>query len=403
MPEDQAVAEQQECRFSQEQYDMLMRCSEKKDMTEWNEWHTKKTLMSGDEFMAIHNIDYEPTFLDNAELQHQWLEGADFTHASLRGARLEGARLSKAKFDCADLEGAHFNSADLKGASFSHAKMRRTVLTHANIGRAIFDHNDMERANFVVAALDGSSFYDAHLKGARFLGARLEGASFLEADITAANFDRARLHRVSFLRSRMEQARLAGAIVDGETYLWECSTDKETDFTGVGLRSARVEPRLRSRLEGNIRRSMWRQWYSVNGERSRLLKLGWWFLTLPVRAFWWISDYGESTGRVVGIFLLFAALFAVIYGLVPGLVTDLHGVEVLGEDGRYQTEVVSSRVLPFRAFYFSVVTMTTLGFGDMYAAPGSVTGHLLLTLHVILGYVLLGALVTRLAILFQES
>jgi hypothetical protein len=24
--------------FSQEQYDMLLRCSEKKDMTEWNEW-----------------------------------------------------------------------------------------------------------------------------------------------------------------------------------------------------------------------------------------------------------------------------------------------------------------------------------------------------------------------------
>lgn len=28
-----------ERRFSQKQYDMLLRCSEKKDMTEWNEWH----------------------------------------------------------------------------------------------------------------------------------------------------------------------------------------------------------------------------------------------------------------------------------------------------------------------------------------------------------------------------
>jgi hypothetical protein len=25
-------------RFSQQQYDMLKRCSEKKDMTEWNQW-----------------------------------------------------------------------------------------------------------------------------------------------------------------------------------------------------------------------------------------------------------------------------------------------------------------------------------------------------------------------------
>ena len=27
-----------ERRFSQEQYDMLKRCSDKKDLTEWNEW-----------------------------------------------------------------------------------------------------------------------------------------------------------------------------------------------------------------------------------------------------------------------------------------------------------------------------------------------------------------------------
>lgn len=50
-----------------------------------------------------------------------------------------------------------------------------------------------------------------------------------------------------------------------------------------------------------------------------------------------------------------------------------------------------------------IVTMTTLGFGDIRAAPGSVPGYALLTLHVIFGYVLLGALVTRLSILFQES
>ncbi|MCP4049086.1 MAG: hypothetical protein GY730_00030 [bacterium] len=26
-------------------------------------------------------------------------------------------------------------------------------------------------------------------------------------------------------------------------------------------------------------------------------------------------------------------------------------------------------IVPFRSFYFSIVTMTTLGFGDMYAKP----------------------------------
>lgn len=56
-----------------------------------------------------------------------------------------------------------------------------------------------------------------------------------------------------------------------------------------------------------------------------------------------------------------------------------------------------------RAFYFSVVTMTTLGFGDMYAEKGSMAGHILLMLQVLLGYVFLGALVTRFGVLLNSG
>jgi len=59
--------------------------------------------------------------------------------------------------------------------------------------------------------------------------------------------------------------------------------------------------------------------------------------------------------------------------------------------------------LVFRVIYFSVVTMTTLGFGDMYANPQSYLGHALLVFQVLLGYVLLGALITRLSILFTSG
>ena len=55
------------------------------------------------------------------------------------------------------------------------------------------------------------------------------------------------------------------------------------------------------------------------------------------------------------------------------------------------------------ALYFSVVTMTTLGFGDIAANPDSWQGQILLMIQVILGYVLLGALVTRFAVLFTTG
>jgi hypothetical protein len=47
--------------------------------------------------------------------------------------------------------------------------------------------------------------------------------------------------------------------------------------------------------------------------------------------------------------------------------------------------------------------MTTLGFGDIAANPASVSGQSLLMIQVILGYVLLGALVTRFAVLFTAG
>ena len=58
--------------------------------------------------------------------------------------------------------------------------------------------------------------------------------------------------------------------------------------------------------------------------------------------------------------------------------------------------------LAVRSLYSSVVTMTTLGFGDMHANPASIAGHALLMVQVLLGYMMLGSLITRLAIFFQS-
>ncbi len=84
----------------------------------------------------------------------------------------------------------------------------------------------------------------------------------------------------------------------------------------------------------------------------------------------------------------------------PGIVSNLFVLEG-------KQEAVSPWLVPFRAVYFSIVTMTTLGFGDMYASTTGFLrgffGHTLLAIQVILGYVLLGALVTRFAVLFTAG
>jgi len=102
-----------------------------------------------------------------------------------------------------------------------------------------------------------------------------------------------------------------------------------------------------------------------------------------------ISDYGLRTWRIIATFFGLAITFAVVYRLWPNCVMVNN---VVGDIRGF-----------WHALYFSVVTMTTLGFGDIAANPDSWGGQTLLMLQVILGYVLLGALVTRFAVLFTAG
>ena len=126
--------------------------------------------------------------------------------------------------------------------------------------------------------------------------------------------------------------------------------------------------------------------------------------------FWLLSDYGRSTKRLIFWFIAAAVVFAGLFFFCcyydinycgirkdPGIVANLF----VG-DMQHSPPGPPGPVL-LRVLYFSIVTMTTLGFGDMHANPSSYWGHILLSLQVLIGYVLLAALVTRLAVLFTGS
>ena len=84
------------------------------------------------------------------------------------------------------------------------------------------------------------------------------------------------------------------------------------------------------------------------------------------------SDCGRSFTRW-GLWTAFIALvFAFIYPHV--------GIDY----GNHET--------PLSPFYFSVVTLTTLGYGDVQ--PASVSGQIVAMIEVIIGYVMLGGLLS---------
>ncbi|WP_321419211.1 pentapeptide repeat-containing protein [uncultured Desulfobacter sp.] len=130
--------------FDTEQFDLLMKCSGQKDMTEWNAWRKHNP----DRPVLLQNSNLEKAYLRGADLH-----GADFRRANLRGADLSGAKLCDGSRRWADLSGADlreadlcltdFRGANLLGANFSRAYLYYTNLSWTDLSFADFHDADL--------------------------------------------------------------------------------------------------------------------------------------------------------------------------------------------------------------------------------------------------------------------
>ena len=349
MSENNNSEEKQGRKFNNEQYQMLLDFSDVEDMAGWNEWR---------------EANREPLLLEGAEFRRgAYLRGADLTNARLKGAILREAKLKKAHLEHARLENADLYNAELKEAYFYKANLKDADLRYAKLEQASLNKANFKKADLTFAHLEGAELKEAHLEGAIF----------------------------------------KGVAVDGKTLIWDCEDSQKTDFTGVGLDSARINPKLKERLKNNIRKMKWRDYCHAKAKKFEK-KWPWynfwknkWCVKLRrswVLLFWQISAYGSSTTEIVKWFWAWALNFALIYlawGHIrpPGIIHNLMDT--------------SPCLSAMRSIYFSVVTMTTLGFGDMHALKGSYAGYFFLSLQVLIGYALLGALIVRFGILFISS
>jgi hypothetical protein len=268
---------------------------------------------------------------------------------------------------------------------FGRAKLEKVWFIKPYLKNAFLQKAHLENANILYGNLENTTLIEANLKNARLIEAHLENAMLIEANLENANLSYAHL----------ENTNLHSATCNGSTRFIGCHLNKRTDFRGVALNNIQWGSGLKQLAEYNNRRLNWIDWYKE--QRKKLGKRGW-LKALFVWLFWECSDYGRSTSRILWTFTGLSLLFAGLYFMAPGMLTGLNPLE---ED--HLVLPLHSWSLLWRCVYFSVVTMTTLGFGDIHANPKSPLGHGLLMLQVIIGYVILGALVTRLSILFNSD
>lgn len=106
----------------------------------------------------------------------------------------------------------------------------------------------------------------------------------------------------------------------------------------------------------------------------------------------WSSDYGRSLGLWAFWSLFLAVAFAGAYSIFPPVLENFELGDFAPNIIQNAGDSAGTRLTFGSAFYFSVVTFTTLGFGDVVAENGP--ARFLVTIEVILGYLMLGGLIS---------
>lgn len=333
-----------------EAYYILLKCSKNKDSTEWNLWRNANKK--------------DEIYLQGAELRDFNLKEADFRYVHCEQAKFFAAHCEKADFYFAHCEGAIFRGAHCEGANFDS--------THCD--GADFIGSFCIQACFENALCEKTKFEGAHCERARFIGTYCREGSFTAAYLGDTIFYQADITGTDFFFVKLTQ----------ETLIGECAVSDETMFINCSLSSVTIDPGTRAKLEQNARRHAWEEWYPDQN----------FFLRLFTKWFWYLSNYGYSTIRILKWFFLFILMFSLFYTIFP---------EMLNTNSFVSNEPLYGRF--FRMLAFATSTMVTLGFSNINvnvaATPMSYMGTLVVTLNLLVGYFMLAVLVTRLAVLFQ--
>lgn len=280
-----------------------------------------------------------------------------------------GLVLSGIDLSNSDLSGISLFKAQIKACNFSNCTFKNSELTGAIIVESNFSNSHMQHAGFGSATIKSSIFFDAHLEHTTFTSSCIESSDFRCADFTDARIREAQLLQCDFTHAKMLNCNVSLSNVDGSNFnevllggsrVRAISGFESAQWIGTDIRDINFAGAYQ------LRRYIQDENYIFefkNRSKSHFFYYLIWKAT---------SDCGRSLSRWIVLILLQIALFTFIYTMVKI------------DYGLYET--------PISPFYFSISTMTTLGYGD--AIPVSWIAQMCTSTQVVLGYVMLGGLLS---------
>lgn len=312
----------------------------------WNNWRSE-------------NPGIRPQ-LAGEDLSELDLSGVNFNEANLTEADLFDADLSEANLKMASLAGADLSGANLTDAELYKADLTGCFLTGANLAGAY-----LAEAEFKGADLRGTNLQGVDLTGADLYAADLSKSDLTGADLTDANINLANLSYVNLALTNLMGLRNGNFHSMRGHYLGIRGLDS-CYGNAVFVRDAQDQDYLDT-MEHNIAQI-------PSPRKRKMMEL--------MFSFWKRIDYGRSLTKPFLYAIVLSGLFGVIYFFDMNL-----GWGLMDYSGSAQSWITP--------FYYSIVTYTTLGFGDI--TPQHWLGEIIVVIEVILGYTTLGLILSILA------
>lgn len=289
--------------------------------------------------------------------------------------------------------------------SLKNANLSRVDLSGADLSRADLENADLSRSN-----LSDSIFFDANLKGAELLGANLSsadltGANVEGADLTRANLFRARLWHANLKNSNLIEADLSRADLWNASLhgvkLWRTITTEALSITknsfqspgrGLGVSHRINEDGILSAEEayrilkgyfisnGRYNDASWASFREKRMERL-LLKKRKSLAYIPNLIMNFLCGYGEKPSRIILSSSVVISIYAIIF-------SSLDAVNL--------SSLSTYKMSFYDYLYFSIVTFTTVGYGD-FIPKASALFRLLSASEAFLGAFMIGLFVFTLA------
>lgn len=373
----------------------------KRGVEAWNQWREKnpdvKPDLSGAQLADedLCTLSSDPDAKGSADLRRPVKSATtlllDSGPSGLEEDRSElanEARSSGINFSKVMLEGADLSGARLIGANVSRANLKNAVLDECNLGFAIGQYavcNDssMAAANLSRADFKGAYFQDvdlseahiqeADLSRAHFRAAILKDAVLFNSVLTEASLRQVDLSGATLWGADLREARLDNSIMSGtdlrtadmrDAAVYGIEYDRSTRCRGIRVATAHGSPRFTRFAQD--------QDYIEEFKDSKYR-----------RPLYWLWLITSDCGRSFGLWATWSVALALGFGTI---------FYALGESA-FKLEELSWSL--GTTLYYSVVTFTTLGFGDIVPRNEVTAGWVMA--EVIVGYIMLGGLISILA------